>query len=388
MTANSASKSEDTGFYKLDVGNLPDELFQSHVSAQDWLKTATTVGKSGFPSNSLNQVLPIPRMVELERIVGIALYMVGNTLPFVLPTLLVLSIFSVTARWITGILALYVGTLYVIEAFYFRPYFTKLYKSPKLTEHSIKDNQYIFTERNTTKYFNVQVVWPASLQRPALTQTPVIFCAIPHGVAPFGVTAYPLWSKLWNDKVCHWTTAPIVLSLPIISSYMKKIGFIPAKAKNIMETLTKKEENVGVILDGIEGMFYTSENEERAPILRRKGIIKIALRAGAPIVPVYAFGHTSLYTIWQDPFGILKAISVALDAALIPFFGRFYWFLGPPSRVPVTVCLGEPVNCPQTAEPTQEDIDKYHRKLLDSFEKAFEQHKAACGCPTKKLKFV
>ena len=104
---------------------------------------------------------------------------------------------------------------------------------------------------------------------------------------------------------------------------MKLLGYIPAKATAIAETLTKKEENVGIILDGIEGMFATGEKEEIAVLNKRKGIVKIALRAGVPIIPVYGFGHTKLYTILQDPFGILKELSIALDTALTPFFGLF-----------------------------------------------------------------
>jgi hypothetical protein len=132
---------------------------------------------------------------------------------------------------------------------------------------------------------SLNFVWPETIQRPALIDQQVIFCAIPHGAAPLGITAYPMWSKLFNSKLCHWTCAPIVLKLPLISKYMKQIGYIPAKSKHIIDTLTKKEENVGIILDGIAGMFQTKY--ETAHINQRKGIIKIALRAGTPIVPIY-----------------------------------------------------------------------------------------------------
>ena len=44
--------------------------------------------------------------------------------------------------------------------------------------------------------------------------------------------------------------------------------------------------------------------------MRRKGIVKIALRKGAPLVPAYCFGHTELWTIVTDPLGILQATSL------------------------------------------------------------------------------
>jgi 1-acyl-sn-glycerol-3-phosphate acyltransferase len=162
---------------------------------------------------------------------------------------------------------------------------------------------------------------------------------------------------------------------------------VRAKSKDILETLTKKEENVGVVLDGIAGMFQGGK-EEIAHIQSRKGIVKIALRAGVPIVPVYGFGHTAVYTVVVDPFGVLEWLSTKMDTALTPFFGRFGWFLGPPRRVPITLCLGEPIHCPQIAEPTKQDIETYHQKMLDSFEELFDKHKAAYGWPDKKLKFV
>jgi hypothetical protein len=42
----------------------------------------------------------------------------------------------------------------------------------------------------------------------------------------------------------------------------------------------------------------------------------------------------------------------------------FGWFLGPPRRIPVTVCFGDPIMCPKIDDPTQDQIDKYHGKML------------------------
>ena len=248
--------------------------------------------------------------------------------------------------------------------------------------------RYVYTERNTTKYLSVKFVWPRSVHRPSLEDTPVLFCIVPHGVVSWGVAAYPVWSKVWNDRVCRWSIAPVVLKIPIVRYLARKVGYIPAKAQPILETLTKRHENVGLVLDGIAGMFRASSDEEAAFVQQRKGIVKIALKAGVPIVPVYGFGHTSLYTVCVDPLGVLEHLSQKLGMSLTPFFGRWGWILGPPRRIPVTVCLGEPVICPQIDRPTQEDIDRYHSKLLAAYRDLFETHKKAYGWPDKTLKFV
>jgi hypothetical protein len=332
-------------YYKLDIGNLPDELFHPDVPVEKWLARATTAGKAGFPKGSLNVLSEIPWDVEVERLVGISLYMAANVLPFLFPMLFVSSIFSSSARHVVGFLLAYVSIL-CIFIFLFRYYFVSVHRKrsgPSAAGLEITDNirndQYLYTERNTTKYLSVNFVWPKSMHPPKMQDSPLIFSLIPHGVAPSGISAYPVWSKLWNGKICHWTVAPAVLKIPIIRYYLHKMGYIPAKSQNIHETLTTKKENVGIALDGIAGMFQSHVNEETAYLKSRKGVIKVAMRAGAKIVPVYGFGHTALWTVVVDPFGLLEKLSNHLGVSLTPFFGRWGWFLGPPRRIPVTMCL-------------------------------------------------
>ena len=381
-------------FFKLDYANLPDHLFQADVPAEKWLdRCETSCNKSGFPANSLNKIHSLEWDVELERIVGITLYMMLNVLPFlILPMLGVY--FGVATPWAQyGVLALigYITLLAVVEQFVFAPHFRRKYSQADYFQSSDTDyrkNQYVFTERNTCKYLSTSYVWPKSLHPPALSTTPVIFCMVPHGVAPFGITAYPIWSKLWNARLCHWTTAPVVLKLPLVGYLLRKIGYIPAKAPQILDTLTKKQDNVGVILDGIAGMFHQAGHKEMAYLKTRKGIVKIALKAGIPLIPVYAFGHTAAYTVLVDPLGILEKLSNDWQTSLTPFLGRWGWLLGPPRRIPITICLGNPVQCPKTENPTPEQIDEYHAKLLTGFQQVFDQHKEAYGWKDKTLEFV
>ena len=390
------SQSQDTTkYYQLDVANLPDELFHEHVPVEKWLDTCTTTSEEAFPPNSLNRIHPIPWFVEFERIVGFTLYQFMNVLPFLILPLAVLYYGVATALakvFVLSILA-YVAVL-MFFAGILEPVFLYKYRQKRFLLASMKDvhrNQYVYTERNTTKYLSVKFVWPASIQRPALEDTPVIFCIVPHGVVTWGIAAYPLWSKVWNSRLCRWSIAPVVLKIPIIRYLARKVGYIPAKAKPILETLTKRNENVGLVLDGIAGMFSCNPNApniETAFLKQRKGIVKIALKAGVPIVPVYGFGHTSLYTVCVDPMGILEFVSSTLQISLTPFLGRWGWILGPPKRLPVTVCLGQPIHCPHVPNPTQPQIDQYHAQLLDAFKELFETHKEAYGWGHKTLRFV
>lgn len=123
--------------------------------------------------------------------------------------------------------------------------------------------------------------------------------------------------------------------------------------------------------------------------------MKIALRTGATLVPVYCFGHTQLWTPVVDPFGVLEAISVKINTSIVPFFGRFGWPMGPPRRVPVLVALGEPIVCAcqegggaSGAEPSQAAIDATHSRLVEGFMGVFERHKRAYGWGEKEVRVL
>ena len=165
---------------------------------------------------------------------------------------------------------------------------------------ALKANYFGFAERHGMRYFSMKAVFPASLHpslRPHAPDDfvqgkPIIFCLIPHGVIPLALMAHPMY-WWFNNRICRWTAASVVFKLPVIGTVVKSGGYIEAKAKAIEETLSKKDQNVGVVLDGIAGMFNDSDDSnpiERGHVMSRKAIVKIALRTGATIVPVYQFG--------------------------------------------------------------------------------------------------
>lgn len=215
----------------LDMASLPDELYTPDVPTEKWLDRCAKAGPEGFPAGCIKP-LPIHWKVELERIIDIPLYMAFNWAPFVLPA--VTFVFTGWKGLVLFVLA--VAALSAVQAI-------------KPTAEAVRKGQYIFTERNNQKYTSMRVVWPVGT---TAQQGPVIYVCIPHGAAPLGVTCYPLWTRL-GGVLCRWTTAPVVLKIPLVGTVLKSIGMIPAKGKDISAAL-RDRQSVGVILDGIAGM--------------------------------------------------------------------------------------------------------------------------------------
>merc|ERR1711879_32115 len=124
---------------------------------------------------------------------------------------------------------------------------------------------------------------------------------------------------------------------------------------------------VTTFMDGIHGMFAgSSPNIERCFVAKKKGLIKIALRTGTPLVPCYCFGQSRLVNTGQDPFGIMMWLSRTLKISLVLPLGR--WFLPIPFRTPCTMVLGRPIlveKIPQGTDPDPEQVNALHAMFLE-----------------------
>ena len=108
---------------------------------------------------------------EVKNLVGSAALLA--LLPFALPLLLLSGLFKLALLYY--ILPLFLLGLGFWAIFYIKGIATGEGKGPRA-------QQYIYTERNSTRYVSLRMVWPASLHFPAYEGKQLIFCAIPHGM--------------------------------------------------------------------------------------------------------------------------------------------------------------------------------------------------------------
>ena len=168
------------------------------------------------------------------------------------------------------------------------------------------------------KYFSYRFVWSGDAKQEAEAVPAWIGAGPPHGVLPFAnVLSIPAINTF---SFRHFTGAgaSVVPRTPFLR-YMTLFGFIDVSARSITKAL-EAGTCVGTVPDGIAGIFRCNADDEVVVLKKRKGIAKLALRTGHPIVPAYSIGNTAAFSAWFDPFGILERISRNLQAS---FF--VYW---------------------------------------------------------------
>jgi 1-acyl-sn-glycerol-3-phosphate acyltransferase len=117
--------------------------------------------------------------------------------------------------------------------------------------------------------------------------------------------------------------------LPYVSVAMRKVGGVVASPHNA-ERLLEQDELVAVFPEGVKGAGKPFRERYRLQRFGRGGFVEIALRTGAPIVPVAVVGSEEIY----PKLGEAPPLARLLRAPYFPLTPTFPW-LGPLGVVPL-----------------------------------------------------
>ena len=94
---------------------------------------------------------------------------------------------------------------------------------------------------------------------------------------------------------------------------------------------------VGLVPDGIAGIFRCTRTAETVYLKERKGLAKLSLQTGTPLVAAYSFGNTDCFTCLYDSWGVMERLSRKAQASIFLFYGRFGLMI--PRRVNISCVL-------------------------------------------------
>lgn len=116
---------------------------------------------------------------------------------------------------------------------------------------------------------------------------------------------------------------------------------------------------------------------------KRKGFIKIALKTGAPLVPVFSFNEVEIFDQPSNEPGtfirkfqdFVKSVTGIAPAIFIGRGFLQYSFGFIPRRQRITTVVGAPLEAEHTNTPTKKQIDDLHEKFIIALIQLFEDHK-------------
>ncbi len=148
-----------------------------------------------------------------------------------------------------------------------------------------------------------------------------------------------------------------------------------------------------LVVGGATEVYNRAPDEIELYLTKRKGFIKLALRHGRDLVPVFSFGEAFIYDQVANPVGSalrkFQDLYEKLFAYPLPIIygrGLFQYHVGfIPYRKPITVVVGKPVNVPKIEFPTVEDINEYHDKYVAALKDLYDEYNPVYGDPQVKL---
>jgi 1-acyl-sn-glycerol-3-phosphate acyltransferase len=131
----------------------------------------------------------------------------------------------------------------------------------------------------------------------------------------------PRWARF---LVLDWAFV-----LPFLSTFMRRVGGVPASPHNAARLL-EQDEMVMVFPEGVKGTGKPFSERYRLQRCGRGGFVEVALRTGAPIVPVAVVGSEEIY----PKIGDSRPLAKALGAPFVPITPTFPW-LGALGLIPL-----------------------------------------------------
>ncbi|XP_063298524.1 2-acylglycerol O-acyltransferase 1 isoform X1 [Pelobates fuscus] len=244
-------------------------------------------------------------------------------------------------------------------------------------------------------YFPIKLVKTADLD----PQYNYLLGFHPHGVLVAGAfsnfcTNYTGFSELFPGLTPYLHILPFWFRCPFFREYAMSVGLVSASKKSVNYVLSK--ENGGsaavIVIGGAEESLDAHPGNLTLHILKRKGFIKIAMKRGAHLVPIFSFGENELYHQVSNPKGSwLREIQERMQKIMgfaMPLFharGVFQYNFGVvPYRMPIHTVVGRPIPVTQVSNPTEEDIEALHKRYLSALQELFEENKEKYGIPEHK----
>jgi 2-acylglycerol O-acyltransferase 2 len=176
--------------------------------------------------------------------------------------------------------------------------------------------------------------------------------------------------------------------IPIYRDYLLAMGLASvsrSSCENILSRGGVNGEGMGraitIVVGGARESLDAQPGTLRLVLKRRKGFIKLAIRTGADLVPVLAFGENELYEqLIPQQHTYIHKFQMAVKKFLgftVPLFharGVFNYDVGlMPYRRPLNIVVGKPIKVERQKMPEDGYVSQVHAEYMRELERLWEE---------------
>jgi hypothetical protein len=188
---------------------------------------------------------------------------------------------------------------------------------------------------------------------------------------PHGLFAYSQFLHIGTDltvwpehlRNVQGTALAALFSLPFVGEISEKFGGVPTEY-HAMKNVLVRGKSLSLAPGGMREVLY----KDLTTILKkRRGIFKMALETGTPLVPVLSIGENEIFSSINLPSwiqDILEPYDMCITIPSLKTFVKWYRIMTYPLKNPVISVLGQPLPVKQIENPTKKDIDDLREKYI------------------------
>ena len=182
--------------------------------------------------------------------------------------------------------------------------------------------------------------------------------------------------------------ASVLFRIPLAREIALWTGCIDARRK-VAERALDKGFSLLVHPGGMPEQLRTKHGKELVYISKRKGFIKLAMRKGVPVLPIYVFGVNDLYYTSDFIFGLREWIMKNLGMC-IPLASGYLGSGFVPLPCETTIVFGKPLSFEMKVKgsPTAEELDEAHAQFCSALKQLFDDNKTKLGFGDRELEMI
>jgi len=248
----------------------------------------------------------------------------------------------------------------------------------------IKPLQNFYDEYHTSYYDGVDIVFeggdiPPSNETDSSNNNnnhdkhrQTFFAVHPHGAFCIG------WSLLFTCPTLHrvrFCFSPTLFASPFFRLFSRSLGKPVSASRSSVNSYLANGEDVALPPGGFEEATLTDATIDRVFVRKRYGFVRLCLKYGVAIRPVFVFGEGRLFWNVQGGWKTrLKCNRWGVPTILV--WGRWFFPLLPRKGVRLLIVVGRPLILPKVeGEPTKEEVDRWHERYIGELKRIYEDFK-------------
>jgi 1-acyl-sn-glycerol-3-phosphate acyltransferase len=206
-----------------------------------------------------------------------------------------------------------------------------------------------------------------------------------HSGAPFVWDAFTVgaqwWRRFGEERILHGTAHDMLMAGPLVGRFFRTMGALPAAPDSIASALAAGHD-VALWPGGEIDSLRPWTKRDEAILAGRTGFVKLAIKAGVPIVPIATVGGADAMPVLFSGRRVARALGLDKVARLdvLPFALSAPWGVAPamlpqiPLPAKIRTAFREPIELEHDPELAEDDdyVESKYDEVRESIQRGMD----------------